>query len=549
MVSRRSGGYKLKLKIFESEKSRIRLIRMGLLALGAFLTGLTLVFPQIGLLEWVGLVPASIALIMICKDERVRRRGLYGYGFFFFMCFYLVNYHWFVNLYPLDFIDGMTKPAAICVVFAGWFGLSALQSLAGGLVFVVFGELARGKRAGRYPALISLFAGALWAIFEWSQTLTWAGVPWGRLAIGQTGWLIGAQTASLFGSCFVTFLIVTVNFFAAYAILDIPKRKILASVAAAIFLVNTAAGAIIYFTDKDEGEPIKIAAVQGNISSQEKWNSALTSKTLDVYEKYTKEAAEQGASVVVWPESALPYNLETKKSMANYASRVAKESGVTVLVGAFTYNDEGVELNSVVAFLPDGTAHDTVYSKRHLVPFGEFVPMREIFAVVIPPLTEIAMLSEDLAKGDGANVMHLEEASLGSLICFDSIYDELARASTLDGSEIITLSTNDSWFLDSAALYMHNAQAKLRAVETGRYVVRAANTGISSIITPDGEVLDEEPPLVGGYVIADIAQRSAPTVYSIIGNLFVYINIAAICVLSITAISAVSTVLKRKNKC
>lgn len=515
----------MRLKIFAGERGKLRAIRMGMLALGAILTGITLVFPQIGLLEWVGLVPAAIALIKICEDDRVRRRGLYGYGFFFFMCFYIVNYHWFVNLYPLDFIDGMTKPAALCVVLAGWIGLSALQSITGGLVFVLFGELVRSGRVRRYPALGALFAGALWAIFEWSQTLTWAGVPWGRLAIGQTGWLIGAQTASLFGACFVTFLIVCVNFFAAYAIITIPGRKILAVAASVIFLLNTAVGAIIYLTDKDEGEPVRISAVQGNISSQEKWNSALTSKTLDVYERYTKEAAEQGASIVVWPESALPYNLEDRKAMSTYASRVALENGVTVLVGAFTYNDEGVELNSVVAFLPDGSQHDTVYSKRHLVPFGEFVPMRDVVSVLIPPLTEIAMLSEDLAEGEGANVMHFTEASLGSLICFDSIYDELARDSTLAGAELITLSTNDSWFLDSAALYMHNAQAKLRAIENGRYVVRAANTGISSVISPTGKTLASLEALEDGQITADVYPRDDITLYTFIGNSFVYLCI------------------------
>ncbi|MBQ7384253.1 MAG: apolipoprotein N-acyltransferase [Clostridia bacterium] len=515
----------MNIKLFSTDQSRRRGIRFGLLALGAILTGLTLVFPQIGIIEWVSLIPAVIALIKICEDESVRRRGLYGYGFFFFMCFYLVNYHWFVNLYPLDFIDGMTKPAALCVVLAGWVGLSVLQSLTGGLVFVVFGEFARSKRTKKLPVLCALIGGALWAIFEWTQTLTWAGVPWGRLAIGQTGWLIGAQTASLLGSCFVTFLIVTVNFFAAYAVLNIPKRKIFASVAAGIFLLNTVTGALIYFTDKDEGEPVRISAVQGNISSQEKWDSSLTNKTLEVYERYTKEAAEQGARIVVWPESALPYNIESRKSMANFVSRVARENEVTVLVGAFTYNDEGVELNSVIAFLPDGAKHDTVYSKRHLVPFGEFVPMRDFFAVVIPPLTEIAMLSEDLAEGESANVMHLDEASLGSLICFDSIYDELARDSTLAGAEIITLSTNDSWFLDSAALYMHNAQAKLRAIENGRYVVRAANTGVSTVITPTGKTVASLDALVEGQITADVYTRNDHTLYTFVGNIFVYLCI------------------------
>ena len=182
-------------ELFENKIGK-RASRFLLLALGAVLTGITLVCPKLGIIEWVTMIPAALTLISICSDGRVRRRGLYGYGFFYFMCFYLVNYHWFINLYPLDFIDGMTKGAAVAVVLAGWVGLSLLQSLTGGLVFVLFGECVRGTVTKRFPPLGALFAAALWAIFEWTQTLGWVGVPWGRLSIGQTEWLLGAQSAS-----------------------------------------------------------------------------------------------------------------------------------------------------------------------------------------------------------------------------------------------------------------------------------------------------------------------------------------------------------------
>lgn len=515
-------------KFVLTDTAKKRAVRFGLLALGAVLTGLTLVFPKIGIIEWVTLIPSAIVLIKLCEDGSVRRRGLYGYGFFFFTCFYLVNYHWFVNLYPLDFVEGMTKPAALAVVFVAWFGLSALQALTGGLVFVLFGECVRGEKLKTLPIVKAILAAALWAVFEWTQTLTWAGVPWGRLSIGQTEWLVGVQTASLFGCCFVTFLIVAVNFLAAYAVLNLSKRRLLAAVSAGVFLLNTAVGALLYVTNTDEGEPITVSAVQGNISSQDKWDINAKQKTLDVYEKYTAEAAAEGAEIVVWPESALPYNLESNSSMASYVSRVARENEVTILVGAFTTNDDGMELNSIIAVLPDGSFHETVYSKRHLVPFGEFVPMRGLFEVLIPPLTELSMLSEDLAEGVGTEIMDIGGVKIGSIICFDSIYDELSRASALEGAEIIALSTNDSWFLDSAALYMHNAQAKLRAIENGRYVVRAANTGISSIITPRGESVESLGALTEGQISADVYARQGNTLFTYIGNLFVYSCIAFI---------------------
>ena len=515
----------MKIGINSEKKSVRRALRFSLLAIGAMLTGLTLVLPAIGIIEWIGLVPAAIALIMICRDDKVRRRGLYGYGFFFFMCFYLVNYHWFINLYPLDFVDGMTKPAAVAVIIAGWFGLSAFQAVVGGLLFILFGELVRGNLARKFEFLGALLMAALWAIFEWSQTLTWAGVPWGRLAIGQTGWLIGAQSASLFGACFVTFLIVAVNFFIAYAIILPTKKRLFSFVAAGIFILNTVTGVFFYFGYSDKSESIKMSAVQGNISSQEKWDITLRDRNFKVYEQYTKEAAAQGAQIIVWPETAMPYDIGV---MSRYVSRLAKETESTILVGAFTVNEEGEDLNSIVAVLPDGSIHETVYSKRHLVPFGEYVPLRGIFEVLIPPLTDIAMLDDDLAVGEGAQIIELDGVKIGALICFDSIYDELARESVLAGAEVITLSSNDSWFIDSAALYMHNAQAQLRAIENRRYVVRAANTGISSVISDRGDILCTQAPLTEGQISADIYPNDTKTLFTYVGNSFVYLCIALV---------------------
>ena len=520
-----------------------RYVRFLLLAIGAVLTGLTLVCPTIGILEWITLIPAAIAAIAIANDKRVRGRGLYGYGFFFFFCFYVVNYHWFVNLYPLDFVEGMTKPAAICVVLAGCIGLSAFQAVFGGLVFVVLGALVRSQLTEKCKLLIPIYAAALWAIFEWSQTLFWFGVPWGRLAIGQTGLLIGAQSASLLGSHFVTFLIVAVNFFAAYAIIYVEKRRALAVISASIFVANTALGGALMLLDRDSGKTVSIAAVQGNISSKDKWDSSMDQRTFAAYEEYTAEAAQAGADVVIWPETALPYNVNMSLYKIRRVEKMAKNYDVTILVGAFTNDEEGNELNSIIAVLPNGEHHETIYSKRHIVPFGEYVPLREIFELTIPQITELSMREVDLTAGEGANVICLDEAAIGSLICFDSIYDELARDSVRSGAEILAVSTNDSWFMDSAALDMHNAQSKLRAIENRRYVVRAANTGISSMITPTGKMIDSIGALEGGQMTEEMGLRDGMTLYTRVGNLFVYLCIAFLC-----GVPVVSVVKKFRKK-
>lgn len=515
------------------------------LAMGAFFTALTLMIPSIGFLEWVSLVPAALVFIITARDSGESYKKMYRYGFVYFMSFGLSIFHWFINLYPLEFA-GMTKIEAAIVVVVAWVGLSLLQAIFAAFLPMILALILRNGFIKDRRLLTPIVAAALFTVFEWLQTLTWAGVPWGRLAIGQTEMPVMLKSASVFGSYFITFVAVAVNFFVAMFILmnRDEKRNVCLASATGLLALNVIIGGAAMLFDEKDGERVRAAAIQVNSSSHDKWEPDHLDVIIETLEEYSVAAAEEGATLIVWPETVFPYRPLVNVRINKFMTELADRLDATIVVGGFVDGEE-LDENSLIFVHPDGSVDETVYSKRHLVPFGEYVPMRDIVMTLIPPLAEISMLGEDLAPGDDSEVVETEAGKLGALVCFDSIYEALALDSVRDGAEIIVLGTNDSWFLDSAAVYMHNAQGKLRAVETGRYVVRAANTGISSIITPDGEVLDEEPPLVGGYVIADVAQRSAPTVYSIIGNLFVYLNIAAILALSVTSVTAIV----KKKKC
>ena len=520
-----------------------RIGKLLCLGLSGVLTGLTLVFPKIGFFEWITLVPVALFVLSELEKDKYRARSVYGYGFFFFMCFYVTAFHWFVNLYPLEFIDGMTPPAAIAVVLAGAVGLSALQAFFGGFAFVLMRVILKTRLMTERRVLRPFALAALWTVYEWTQTLGWWGVPWARLAIGQTGYTVGIQTASLFGSYIITFALLTVNFCLAYVIINKEKIKLMSICIASVLVFQYGVGTVLYLIPDKGEQTVRVAAVQGNISSNEKWSFSSTSRTLSVYSEYTLRAAEEGAQIVVWPETAFPYDIEEGDYYGEFCSSLARRAGVTVLVGGFTENEDGQDLNSIICVLPDGNFHETVYSKRRLVPFGEFVPMRGFFQVIIPPLAELVMSDDDIAAGDGSNVVSLDNVNLGSLICFDSIYETLARDSTLDGAQIICLSTNDSWFTDSAALYIHNAQAQLRAVENGRYIVRAANTGISTVISSKGDVLDSLEPLVDGMIVYDVPVNTHKTLYTLIGNFLIFaFSVSLICVI------ADSFIRKKKTK-
>lgn len=508
------------------EKLSRRRYRFIFLLASGLLTGLTLVFTEVGFLQWITLIPMGIILLLRASDAQTRLRSLYFDGFLYYFSYYIVCFHWFAYLYPLEFIDGMSQSAALAVVLLAWIGLSLFQALMGGAVFVLCGALFRCHLCKKLPILRVAVAAALFAVFEWSQTLGWWGVPWGRLPLAHSEYLVGLQTASLFGSYFITFVVLAVNLLLTYCLITPEKLRLSCIAAASLLLFQYGTGALLWFTaDLEAGERVEVSCVQGNISSSEKWETESNIKTKETYRRLIIEAAEEGAELIILPETAYPYNMDSSRQDALNGDLcgIAKQYGVYILVGAFTSEEGKNSLNSLICYTPEGTRDGTVYSKRHLVPFGEYVPMRSLIETLIPPLAELVLSSDDIDAGEGSNVIDAGGVKLGGLICFDSIYEQLTYESVRDGAELICLATNDSWFSDSAALYMHNAQAQLRAIENRRYVARAANTGISTVINPRGEVMDELEPLVDGRASATVYANADKTLCTTLGNGFVYL--------------------------
>ena len=528
---------------FFKKDDRPRLKRIFLVS--GILAALPFVFRWLFLLSYVSLIP--VAYMLIKYGSEIKKREAFSIGFLFGMGYFGVLYFWFTRLYPMEFAD-ITPFQSIIIVLVCWLGLALVQSLEMGLVMLAY-RLIRPSKS-RPIICGALFIG-LWVVFEFQQTLGWRGVPWGRLAVSQSAAPVLLQSASLFGSYFVSAVIVSVNVFLALALYFIfgsegeefkerlfaslkeKKSVIYGSVAVGIFTLNLLFGAVRMLAYNEKaGDQVTAAVIQGNVSSLEKWEVNATTKSTDKYIELTKKCvgkSENGVDIVVWPETVIPTTLNYKSSkLVTKISEMAKELNVTVFVGAFDlYYDEWTaqasEYNAIFIFYPDGTMGEQRYYKRHLVPFGEYTPMEEVILTFIPVLGSLNILSEPLTPGTDSEIFDTDHGKIGSLICFDSIYEMLAIDSVRDGAELITLSTNDSWFSDSAAVWQHNSHASLRAIETGRYIVRAANTGVSSVITPEGRVIAKIKPLVTDYESATVYMRSDRTLYSYIGNLFVLI--------------------------
>ena len=487
------------------------------------LTALPLIFDFLAFLPWISLIP----LFLIVE----KKKSAYRHGLVFSLGYYGVVYYWFTYLYPLDFA-GFSNTASILLIITAWLGLSFLQGI--GTAFVPF-FYRKLRIAGNY-VFAPFTAAALWCVMEWFQTQFWFGVPWARLAVTQYKILPVIQSASLFGSLFVGFLIVLVNGFLTVAVQKFRcnrKVHLSAYIAALLMIFNFAFGLIRLSVERDvpSDKTITAACIQGNIASGDKWADDSLETSLAIYSELTEKAvSETGAKLVVWPETVITTSLNLNTTVRSEISELAVRNSAYIAVGAF-YTERDADhnentYNAIYLFHPDGTVNNSVYCKRHLVLFGEYLPMPGLIKTVLPFLADMNMFDDDLKAGTDSAIFDTELGSIGALVCFDSIYETLTLSSVRDGAELMILSTNDSWYLDSAAVYQHNGHAVLRAVESGKCFVRAANTGISSVISDKGKVKTYLEPLVSGYVADEITFHTNRTLYSYVGNLIVWLSFA-----------------------
>ncbi len=514
---------------------------VSMLFLSAAVTALTLILEIMSVLVFVSLVPLILALVRRCEEGKTAFSS-YGICFLWSLCFYIIIYHWFWYLWPMDFL-GVEKPMALLITLFCWIGLSTLQAIGTAFVGPLF-CLAYKKGGLKMTAFI--FAAA-WTVLEYAQSLTWMGVPWARLALSQTAFPAAIQTASLFGSLFIGFIIALANGFFAVAVRCFVGKgngsKIslrFVALALAVIILNLGYGfAAIGLHNETVGESVKVTVVQGNIASGDKWADNSNINSIKVYEELTLKAdGEEHADIVVWPETILTTYAKDSPMYRNRLVNLAKDTGSVIFVGALdeTENPDGMmqDHNAVIAFFPDGTVEEGSYKKQHLVPFGEYMPMRSILETFLPFMNELNMLEDDLAAGASSEILDTAYGKIGRLICFDSIYPDLARQSASDGAEYILLSTNDSWYRDSASAYQHNAHAVLRAVENRRYIARAASTGISAVITSEGRIVETISPLMQGYITEDLFMNTQRTIYSWVGDIIVVPCIGLIASLAIS---------------
>jgi len=477
---------------------------------------MVLAFPPFGLgfLAWFALVPLLLGL----EGQSGKKGFLLGLvsGFAFF----LGSVYWVVH--SMSNYGGVAVWASI--------GVMLLLVLYLSLYWGAFGFFAT-LTAGLDNTARLLLLPAFWVALEYLRGNLFTGFPWVLAGYTQADYLPLIQVADTTGVWGISFVIIVSNtalsFIAGHLIRKERGRAPLAPAAIAVALVVsiTSYGFIRMKAVDSEAarwSGFRIGVAQGSIDQGLKWDGRYQQETLDIYSALTEKASGRFARLVIWPETAIPFYYEPERIEEGQVGELAKKTSSFILTGSpsYTYNPATNEVRYFNSAFLINTAGETVgkYEKFHLVPFGEYVPLRGIL-----PFGKLTAGIGDFTEGPGPVPIAFEGGGIGTLVCFESIFPEIARGHVNNGATMLANLTNDAWFGYTSAPYQHFQMAVFRAVENRTFLVRSANTGISAVIDPNGRIREKTGLFERTIITDDIRlKQGALTFYTLYGDLFAW---------------------------
>lgn len=484
-------------------------------------------FPKFGLptFAWGAAAPLFVAVALRATAPLYTSWAAFRLGMMTGFLYFAGTMYWTTTV--MATYGGISTPVA--VLLAGL--LVAYLSLYIGAVAVLLGGAVR-----RFGVAGLWLAPVFWVALEWIRGTIAGGFPWIPLGSSQADVLPIAQLASVTGVYGLSFLVALVSTAAAVVALSRQRQHLVGAAAVVVLLVAVGAAGAMRLRDNrltSAGRPFRVGLVQGNVEQVQKYDARYKEAILSRYLRLSRETMLAGAEVVVWPEASTPFFLDNDSVLASPIRTLASQAKVPFVIGTDAYDGTNI-FNSASVIGTDGKTSAT-YHKIHLVPFGEFVPFKKLLFFVGPLVEAVS----DFTAGTEPLVLDLGRNIRGSVaICYESAYPTLARAFANGGAEFLMVITNDAWFGNSSAAYQHFQTGSLRAIETGRYMTRAANTGITAVVDPYGRVVQRAEMFQPLSLTADIRLLQSRTIYTRVGDV-----IAWMCLL-LTALVAV--VLRRR---
>ncbi|MBM3255227.1 MAG: apolipoprotein N-acyltransferase [Candidatus Omnitrophica bacterium] len=473
------------------------------------LSGVLLALPfnngKLWIFAWFAFVPAFFAL---------NNKSLKGAFFLFFITGIIF---WWGVIYWL-----------VHVTLAGTIALVFYLSL----YFAIFGLIIRPCTKNSTPYAL-IFIPSVWALLEFLRGHLLTGFPWALLGYSQYLNLTVIQIADITGAFGISFLLIFVNV-AIVEIICLIKNKAWPRLKITILLLIGFLSLILYYgyfrlssNVVSGARHVRISLIQGNIPQELKWAVNAKDFILEQYSHLTKEAVKENPELVIWPEAASPALLGEDEAVFTRIFALAKEIKTPLLLGAVVREGEDY-FNSALLLNAQSEIIDR-YDKLHLVPFGEYIPLKKVF-----PFLETVVPIGDILPGREYAVMKIPNpksqipSKFGVLICFEDLFPGLSRNFIKRGAQFLVNITNDAWYKRTPASYQHLQASVLRAVENRVYLARAANTGISGFISPLGEILSTVRDSRGGeifipgYDTRDIFIEKRPlSFYTRYGDIFV----------------------------
>ena len=488
---------------------------------------LILAFPTFDLypLAWVAFVPLLVSL----WDKRPGEAFISGVitGIFYFFGTLYWIYH------SITYYGSLPLPVGIGLVLL----LCLYLSLYPGFFALIF---CLKIRTSRLPAL--LLAPVFWVTLEFIRSYALTGFPWSSIGYSQYRFLYGIQFADITGIYGVSFLVLAVN--GAVADLFIAKRR---RADMPLFpLTYTLAGYVVFFVvllfifgygywrihQERPGASLRASIIQGNIEQDRKWAPAYQEEVTGIYRELSATTGTSSPSLIIWPETAVPFYFGFDAARSDALTAFERQLNSYLLFGSVMVKrppspgKPPLLTNSAVLLDREGNV-SYIYDKIHLVPFGEYVPLRSLLFFVDKLVAGIG----DYEPGDKVIKANTAVGSFATFVCYEIIFPGLVRRFySRDGDFIVTI-TNDAWFGRTAGPYQHFSMAVFRAIENRKPVLRAANTGISGYIDSSGRIRRATPLFERRVETVDIRTDRSRSFYSRYGDIFSYLCIVGLLLL------------------
>lgn len=481
------------------------LVRVLLAMLSAALLICSLPDPDIGWLGWVALVP----LMLACQGLGPRNAA--GLGLMFGIVASFGIYGWLFEVPSFDMRHAIVLALYVGAYPAMWCAATAWVTR-------------------RHISLL-LAGPSLWVAIDYLRAHAgFLALPWGTLAQSQHHNLAILQIASLAGEQAVTFLVVLGN--AALVSLMLQHTRRGAVIAGLILVIAHVWGASVLSLEQP-GPTIQVTAIQPNILIEERRTEEGRRELIERLEQLTHAAATDGPTLIVWPESAIPENLQSDALLISRLQRLSDTLEIPLILGAaevekFATGEKEVTIEhrafNTAHLLRPGEPLAPPYRKRVLVPFAEYLPHPDI----IPWPEWLAPRVSEMTPGESAQLFNMTtDLSIGALICWENVFAPLARESVRNGAHLLVQLTNDVWFGQSAAPWQHNLMSVMRAVENRVPIVIASNTGPSQIIDGYGRVVASAQDIfIKGLATGRVHTGVNGTVYTAVGDFFVLSGMA-----------------------